>query len=176
MKRFASTLLCRHSTGRVRSTLHLFAILFIGALLVGPSCDVTIEFDGVELLDLLFGDDDSPSDVDAPPAVQAVSFSNEIQPIFDVNCTVCHISGGIADAILHLNAEESFDALVGQASVQDASLTRVVAGDSSTSLLFQKVGSDFPPVGARMPLGGAPLSDADIALIRDWIDQGAPNN
>ena len=176
MKRRATTVLCRHSTGRIRSTLHLFAILAIGALLAGPSCDVTIEFDGVELFDLLFGDDISPSDDDAPPAVQTVSFSSEIQPIFDASCTVCHVSGGIADAILHLSAEESFDALVGHPSVQDASLTRVVAGDSSTSLLFQKVSSDSPPVGARMPLGGAPLSDADIALIRDWIDQGAPNN
>ena len=108
--------------------------------------------------------------------VQAVSFANQIQPIFDANCTVCHISGGIADTIMHLNAEEAFDALVGQPSVQDASLTRVVAGDSSASLLFEKVDSNSPSVGARMPLGGAALSDADIALIRDWIDQGAENN
>ncbi len=122
------------------------------------------------------GGGDGDGDGGDDGTVQAVSFENQIQPIFDANCTVCHVSGGIADAIMHLNAEESFDALVGQASVQDASLTRVVAGDSGTSLLFEKVSSNSPPVGARMPLGGAPLSDADIALIGDWIDEGAANN
>ncbi len=122
------------------------------------------------------GNGDGDGDGDGNGTVEAVSFADDIQPIFDASCIVCHVSGGIADAIMHLNAEESFDASVGQPSVQDASLTRVVAGDSSTSLLFQKVSSDSPPVGARMPLGGAPLSDADIALIRDWIDQGAANN
>ena len=108
--------------------------------------------------------------------VAAVSFSNQIQVIFNANCTSCHISGGIADTIMHLNAEESFDALVNRPSVQDTSLTRVVPADSSASLLFLKVSSDSPPVGSRMPLGGIPLSQADIALIRDWIDQGAPDN
>ncbi len=166
----------RGTMRRCASTLLPFAILTIGALLVGPSCDVTIEFEGFELFDLLLGDDTSPPDDTAPPTVQTVSFSNQIQPIFDANCIVCHVSGGIADAILHLNAEEAFDALVGPPSVQDVSLTLVDAGDSSTSLLLQKVNSDSPPVGARMPLGGPPLSDDLIALIRDWIDQGAPNN
>ena len=122
------------------------------------------------------GGGDGDGDGGGDGTVQAVSFANQIQPIFDANCTVCHVSGGIADTIMHLNAEESFDALVGQASVQDASLTRVVAGDSGTSLLFEKVSSNSPPVGARMPLDGAPLSDADIALIGDWIDEGAANN
>ncbi len=106
----------------------------------------------------------------------AVSFSNQIQPIFDANCTVCHVVGGIAEFTGQLlTAEESFDAIVNQPSFQ-SSFIRVVPGDSSASLLFLKVSSNPPPVGSRMPLGGAPLSDADIALIRDWIDQGAANN
>lgn len=125
------------------------------------------------------GGADGDGDGGGDGTVQAVSFANQIQPIFDANCIVCHASNSInvtADAIMHLNAEESFEALVGQASVQDASLTRVVAGDAGTSLLFEKVSSNSPPVGARMPLDGAPLSDADIALIGDWIDEGAANN
>lgn len=153
----------------MKSLAAMFALLFsisAAMLLTGGGCTPpTPPADG-DAGDGNDGGDDT---------VQAVSFANQIQPIFDTNCTVCHISGGIADTIMHLNAEEAFDALVGQPSVQDASLTRVVAGDSSTSLLFQKVSSDSPPVGDRMPLGGA-LSDADIALIRDWIDQGAENN
>ena len=122
------------------------------------------------------GDGDGDGGGGGDDTVQTVSFANQIQPIFDANCTVCHVSGGIADTIMHLNAEEAFDALVGQPSVQDASLTRVVAGDASASLLFLKVSSSSPPVGVRMPLGGAPLSNADIALIGDWIDEGAANN
>ncbi len=117
-----------------------------------------------------------PPDETEPPPVDMVSFSGQIQPIFDANCTICHVSDGFADEIMHLNAEESFDALVDQPSVQNPDLTRVVPGDSGASLLFLKVSSDSPPVGVRMPFGGAPLPAGEIALIRDWIDQGAQNN
>lgn len=109
-----------------------------------------------------------------PPA--NVSFANQIQAIFNANCIVCHATGGIADAIMHLNTGESFAALVNQPSVQNANLTRVVPGNSAGSLLFQKISSNSPPVGARMPLGMAPLSQSDIDLITNWINQGALNN
>ena len=111
-----------------------------------------------------------------PPMNATVSFSQQIQAIFDANCIQCHIAGGIADQIMHLNSGESLAALVNTPSVQNPSLTRVVPGDSASSLIFQKISQDSPPVGSRMPLGGPFLDNSTINLIRDWIDQGALDN
>ena len=66
--------------------------------------------------------------------------------------------------------------LVDQLSVQRNDLTLVVPGDSASSLLFQKVSTDNPPVGLRMPRFAPPLSESEIDLIREWIDQGALDN
>lgn len=52
----------------------------------------------------------------------------------------------------------------------------VVPGEAHESLLYQKVSMDSPPMGESMPYGGPPLSDEQVDLIGDWIDQGAPNN
>jgi len=52
---------------------------------------------------------------------------------------------------------------------------RVVAGSSATSLLYMKV-AGTQTCGARMPENKTPLSAANIALIKNWIDQGAMNN
>jgi hypothetical protein len=46
----------------------------------------------------------------------------------------------------------------------------VVPGDPEHSLLYT-----YPRDGV-MPLGGAPLSAADVQKIGDWIKAGAPNN
>jgi len=116
-----------------------------------------------------------------PPAEQVtenVSFSQQIQPIFDSHCTVCHAVGGLAlnTVTLELTEGDSYAMLVGQASSQDVAQTLVVAGDSSASLLFLKVSSDNPPVGSTMPLTGGRLSSEELGLVRDWIDQGALDN
>lgn len=108
-----------------------------------------------------------------------VSFSTQVQPIFTSNCAGCHSSGGIDDLFgieLRLTAAESFAKLVNQPSVQDTSLTIVIPGDSASSLIIAKIDSGSPPVGARMPLFGPVLSQSQIDLIKNWIDQGAMNN
>ena len=108
-----------------------------------------------------------------------VSFSGQIQPIFTNRCIVCHAPGGIAQnqgIPQDLREGLAYDDLVGQPSVQDANLTLVAPGDAQSSLVFLKVSSDSPPVGSMMPLGGPALSDDEIELIRQWIDQGAEDN
>ena len=77
---------------------------------------------------------------------------------------------------LELTEGDSYAMLVNQASSQDAAHTLVVPSDSSTSLLFLKVSSNDPPVGATMPFIGGRLSSEELALMRDWIDQGALDN
>lgn len=120
----------------------------------------------------------------AAPVSNTVSFSAQIQPIFDVNCTVCHRTGGInlfAEALLKLTSDVSFASIADQPSAQAPAIKRVQPGDANASLLFLKVSMDNPPVGDRMPLCEPlapidPLTAAEIGLIRDWINQGALNN
>jgi hypothetical protein len=40
--------------------------------------------------------------------------------------------------------------------------------NASASVLYTKL-TPTPPFGARMPLVGAPLSDADMACVLSWI-------
>lgn len=124
-----------------------------------------------------------PVNVPATEVTENVSFSQQIQPIFNQFCIECHVTGGFALGFvtLRLTDGDSYGLLVSQTSSQDASSTLVVAGDSASSLLFQKVSQDSPPVGVRMPFSPfysprAPLSSQDLGLIRDWIDQGAADN
>lgn len=123
-----------------------------------------------------------PDDTTNPPGRvenETISFSGRIQPIFTPTCTVCHSPGGVADLsgiALQLTEDVAYDLLVNQASVQDESFTLVVPGDSASSLLFLKINSNSPPIGDRMPLFSSVLSADEIALIRDWIDQGAMDN
>ena len=121
--------------------------------------------------------------VNAPPPPPqgdgTVSFATQIQPILVTNCSGCHSPGGsavLAGIPMHLTEGEAYDAIVNQPSVQDATWTRVVPGDSANSLVYLKVSSNNPPVGVRMPRFTPPLSSTEIGLIRDWIDQGALNN
>ncbi len=120
-----------------------------------------------------------PAAPGTPPPGTPVSFSTQIQPIFDARCIDCHRTGGLADFSgirMRLTAGQSRASLVNQASAQRADLTLVVPGDASNSLLWQKVALAAPPVGARMPLLSLPLPAAQIDLIRDWINAGAPDN
>ena len=104
-----------------------------------------------------------------------VSFANDILPIFTTRCTACHGSAGSGGDAPPLTTAEAFAAIVNQASVQRPDLKHVLPGSADTSWLFIKVNSAAPGVGVRMPTGSA-LSAADIATIRNWINQGALNN
>jgi len=82
----------------------------------------------------------------------AVSFSEDIFPIIQNNCTVtgCHVAGGNAPGTF-----ENFDQV--KAKVDDGSFRdRVI------------VQGDMPPSGS--------LSDCQKNYITKWLDDGAPNN
>ncbi len=51
----------------------------------------------------------------------------------------------------------------------------ITPGNPETSILFQSLRGKAAGI-APMPLGGAPLSDADITTIGRWIEQGAPDD
>jgi hypothetical protein len=86
-------------------------------------------------------------------------------------CTVCHAGAGAPQG-LRLDATNSYALLVGVPSNEVPAVLRVKPGDPGNSYLVQKL-EGHAAVGARMPFGGPYLDDATIAVIRQWITDGA---
>jgi mono/diheme cytochrome c family protein len=122
----------------------------------------------------------SSSSPTTPTTPAGPSFATQIQAqILTPACTLCHTDEGRTPASgLNLKATAiSYSNLVGVASVGKAGATRVIPGNPSGSYLVQKLEGAPDIVGLRMPRNGPPfLSDAQVALIRQWIQNGAPNN
>lgn len=79
-----------------------------------------------------------------------VSYSAQVQPIFDSRCDACHAW--------------TYDAIVNQNG-------RITPGDPNASAIYTRTLAGDMPRG-----GGAPLSGTQQALLRDWILIGAPRN
>jgi len=92
-----------------------------------------------------------------------VSFSRDVQPIFESRCAGCHGEqqqmGG-----LRLDSGEA-------ARRGGAEGVVIQPGKSAESRLIQRVTSSKK--GFAMPPVGGPLTAEQIAKLRDWIDQGA---
>lgn len=58
-------------------------------------------------------------------------------------------------------------------SGQSPNRFRINPGRPNESYLMEKITSDDPELGGRMPPGSTPLSDTDIETIRNWILDGA---
>ena len=113
------------------------------------------------------------------PTPSGVSFAQQIQAqILTPACTSCHTDDGrTPSGGLNLKAGSAYAALVGVASSSKPGATRVIAGNPSGSYLVQKIEGAADIVGLRMPRNGPPfLSDAQVAMIRQWIQAGALNN
>ncbi|MFL2994627.1 MAG: FlgD immunoglobulin-like domain containing protein [Candidatus Neomarinimicrobiota bacterium] len=91
-----------------------------------------------------------------------VDYNLQIQPIFDTNCTTCHNYAG--SATLNLT---SFSGLI-NGGVSGPS---IIAGDHENSLLYQRLILPVGSAGSMPP--NVPLSQSEIDLIAQWIDQGA---
>jgi hypothetical protein len=104
--------------------------------------------------------------------VLSADFDSIQQHVFTPVCAaVCH-AGGAAPQGLRLDAASSYALLVGIPSTEVASVLRVQPGDPGNSYLIQKL-EGHAAVGARMPFGGPYLDAATIAIIRQWITDGA---
>ena len=100
-----------------------------------------------------------------------VSFSSEIQPIFNNNCTMCHGSSGGLD----LSEGVSYDNLVDVISQGYAPSLRVAPGSATNSVLWNKV-ANTGTYGGAMPQGSSGLNDDEAQLIETWINEGAQDN
>ena len=93
-----------------------------------------------------------------------VDFKAQIQPVLNASCVPCH-QAAKANGGLALDSAEA----LAQGGKSGAVVT---AGDSSRSLLYQRISATDKSV--RMPPGGTALPAETVALIRTWIEQGAP--
>jgi hypothetical protein len=108
----------------------------------------------------------------------APTFSNIQAQILTPVCTACHNTGGQAQAGgLDLTSAVAWANLVNAPSSGKAGAVRVVPGDPNNSYLVQKLEGAAGIVGLRMPRNGPPyLTDAQVALVRQWIAAGASND
>jgi hypothetical protein len=107
---------------------------------------------------------------DAAAPLEA-SFDSIQDHVFTPFCTGCH-SGAAAPLGLRLDAGASYALLVNASSVEVPSLNRVQPGNPDSSYLVQKL-EGTAAVGGRMPLDQPPLPQSTIAVVRQWIAEGA---
>ena len=112
-----------------------------------------------------------------PPEVPTISYSANIQPIYDTSCALagCHL--GAAPAFgLNLSAGESYDATVNVKSIQRPKLFLVEPGNPDDSYLVRKIEGGPDIAGAQMPANKPPLPLDEMDAIRQWITECALNN
>lgn len=108
-----------------------------------------------------------------------ISFAADVQPVFDSHCTgACHSGSTSGAAFLSLLPAESYAALVNTpATVACIPQLRVKPGDPDSSVLLKTMAGSS--CGNRMPVDEPLYFDtalAQLAAVRSWILQGAPNN
>lgn len=116
--------------------------------------------------------DDKPAASPKPGAPaekpKAVSYHAAILPILQANCHGCHQpakAGGKLDLTVFKNV------LVGG----ESGSAGIVPGKPDDSYLLEQITPDDKGAAA-MPLEKPPLSKGDIALIRQWIEEGAKDD
>lgn len=99
------------------------------------------------------------------------TFSN-VQVILENNCSGagCHIGERTNGVRL-----DSYNNVINSVGTEYGREI-VVPGEPDNSPIIDKISSNNPENGVRMPEGGPPLSDDQINLIRDWIAEGAQDN
>ena len=99
-----------------------------------------------------------------------VSFAQDVQPILKKHCVECHLSGGLGHQKSGFLVE-SYDSLMKGTKFGPV----VVPGDALSSSLYRLVAGEVD-ASIRMPHGKDPLPAAEIAVVENWITQGAKNN
>jgi hypothetical protein len=126
-----------------------------------------------------------PACVPPPPAQRTISFSGNIQPIFNRSCALagCH-AAGVLNGNLDLSQGQAYKQIYNVASFQMPSLKRVAPGKPTESYLVLKIqGAPGTIIGAPMPQGcpvpppgGSCLGPDDLPAIQKWIEECATNN
>ncbi len=105
-----------------------------------------------------------------------VSFQKDVMPVFMARCVMCHVEGAEQENLSLY--PDAWAQLVGVPS-KESGLKRVEPGAPDKSYLYLKVqGTQLKAggSGARMPFQQDPLTPAELALLRQWIEEGAQRN
>jgi hypothetical protein len=107
--------------------------------------------------------------VSASVADEPVDFTRDIRPILSNKCFACH-GPDEAERQAGLRLD---DAKIAKAAL-DSGVTAIVPGDPDESELIHRIRHSDD--SQRMPPAefGKPLTPDEIALLRGWIEQGAP--
>ncbi len=98
-----------------------------------------------------------PIAVLAGSAPERVDYVHDVAPMLKAHCASCH-SGAEPAGNLDLTSAKSLARVI------------VPGQPDKSQLVIRLLGTDGNP---RMPMGFAPLSDAQIGQIKSWISQGA---
>jgi len=96
-------------------------------------------------------------------AASAQDFVRDIRPLFQKRCVACH---GPAVQSNGLRLDHGEAALKGGYSG-----VAIVKGNAAASRLVQRIESE--KAGEQMPPAGPRLTEAEIRMVRAWIDKGA---
>ncbi len=123
---------------------------------------------------------ETPTDPGAggEPIDPTATFTRVQNEIFTPTCGVigCHDPlGQSSSAGMILTAGRAYAQIVNQPSTEMPNLSRIKPNDVANSYMYRKI-TGAGITGERMPLSSPPLSEAQIALIRNWIRRGAPND
>ncbi len=101
-----------------------------------------------------------------------ISFSTDIQSVFNNNCIQCHNQNHPTG--LNLTEGNSYNLLVNVNSTNYAPNLRIEPFSLENSVLWHKISRDGVFGGGMPPT--QPLSNFDIEKIEAWINGGALNN
>ena len=92
-----------------------------------------------------------------------ITYVDDVKPVFERHCLTCHSA---AQMTAGLSLESYPGVLKGGGSGEI-----VRPGRSAASVLYQVIAQETDGV-PRMPFGQPKIPESEIAIIRDWIDQG----
>jgi mono/diheme cytochrome c family protein len=96
-----------------------------------------------------------------------ISYGRQVAPIFALHCAGCH---GLSNPSSNLRVTR-FEGLRAGGDIGD----EIVPGHPEESVLMDFIEGKRGP-GQRMPQNSPPLSAEQIAVIRQWIQEGAKND
>lgn len=107
----------------------------------------------------------APASPQRPAPGETVTYAH-VAPIFAKRCAKCHSPSGLMGP-----APEGYVLTSHEATLASADRARVVPGAADASELVRRIRGQARP---RMPFDGPPfLGDDEVALITDWVNQGA---
>lgn len=96
------------------------------------------------------------------PGASVTGFASSVQPILEAKCVKCHGVDQVKEGLNMLTYEGlmagSFNGPV------------VAPGDADESLMVQLIAR------GKMPNRGPKVTESELQIIKDWINQGALNN